>query len=323
MSSTDVENPQVEGPRILCHRFEPPPDRAELGPAWREHLAPIFAVSFRSETDLTIPIARLVATRMADHPGPVRVSYLARAFRPPAPGRPAPAEQRQAGVELLGDGGPGADAEVLARLVPDLDLDLDLDLPDDALTEAPAAPGAFAASIAPPLAPAGEPAPADEPLAFDPEPTAPTPMAPIAPEQAPQAPALDFPDSLSLEDSMRADLEPGPAPASAPVPLEFDLGDLSLDLDADTARPATGTGTGMAAATEPPASSFGADAGLAEDAPDSLELPDDPLATKLALAEEFNAIGDAEGARTLVEEVIAESSGPLKARAQRLLADLG
>lgn len=204
---------------------------------------------------------------------------------------------------------------------PDLDLDLDLDLPDDALTEAPAAPGAFAASIAPPLAPAEEPAPADEPLAFDPEPTAPTPMAPIAPEQAPQAPALDFPDSLSLEDSMRADLEPGPAPASAPVPLEFDLGDLSLDLDADTARPATGTG--MAAATEPPASSFGADAGMAEDAPDSLELPDDPLATKLALAEEFNAIGDAEGARTLVEEVIAESSGPLKARAQRLLADLG
>jgi len=67
--------------------------------------------------DLTIPIARLVATRMADHPGPVRVSYLARAFRPPAPGKPAPAEQRQAGVELLGDGGPGADAEVLALLV--------------------------------------------------------------------------------------------------------------------------------------------------------------------------------------------------------------
>ena len=67
--------------------------------------------------DLTIPIARLVATRMADHPGPVRVSYLARAFRPPAPGKPSAAEQRQAGVELLGDGGPAADAEVLALLV--------------------------------------------------------------------------------------------------------------------------------------------------------------------------------------------------------------
>ncbi|GAO21344.1 FimV N-terminal domain protein [Alicycliphilus sp. B1] len=44
--------------------------------------------------------------------------------------------------------------------------------------------------------------------------------------------------------------------------------------------------------------------------------------TKLALAEEFNTIGDSEGARTLVEEVIAESSGELKARAQRLLATL-
>ncbi|WP_233457460.1 FimV/HubP family polar landmark protein [Melaminivora jejuensis] len=51
-------------------------------------------------------------------------------------------------------------------------------------------------------------------------------------------------------------------------------------------------------------------------------MPDDPLATKLALAEEFNAIGDSEGARSLVEEVIAESSGDLRARAQRLLATL-
>lgn len=67
--------------------------------------------------DLTIPVARLVATRMADHPGPVRVSYLARAFRPPAPGRPRSTEQRQAGVELVGERGPGGDAEALALLV--------------------------------------------------------------------------------------------------------------------------------------------------------------------------------------------------------------
>ena len=45
--------------------------------------------------------------------------------------------------------------------------------------------------------------------------------------------------------------------------------------------------------------------------------------TKLALAEEFNAIGDTDGARTLIEEVVAESSGALKARAQRMLAELG
>ena len=50
--------------------------------------------------------------------------------------------------------------------------------------------------------------------------------------------------------------------------------------------------------------------------------PEDPLATKLALAQEFNAIGDSDGARTLIEEVIAEAHGDLKAKAQRLLAEI-
>ena len=70
--------------------------------------------------DITIPIARLVATRMADHPGPVRVSYVARVFRPPAPGRPRASEQRQAGIELVGEAGPGGDAEAIALLVQSL-----------------------------------------------------------------------------------------------------------------------------------------------------------------------------------------------------------
>ncbi|MCJ2084711.1 helix-turn-helix domain-containing protein [Methylobacterium sp. E-005] len=43
--------------RIACLRFEPPQDPQALGRAWQDHLAPIFAVSFRPETDLTIPIA--------------------------------------------------------------------------------------------------------------------------------------------------------------------------------------------------------------------------------------------------------------------------
>jgi pilus assembly protein FimV len=50
---------------------------------------------------------------------------------------------------------------------------------------------------------------------------------------------------------------------------------------------------------------------------------DDPMSTKLALAREFYAIGDADGARTLVKEIIAESSGSIKARAERFLAELG
>lgn len=67
--------------------------------------------------DITIPVARLVATRMADHPGPVRVSYIARAFRPARPGRPRASEVLQAGIELVGAAHPGADAEVISLLV--------------------------------------------------------------------------------------------------------------------------------------------------------------------------------------------------------------
>ena len=48
----------------------------------------------------------------------------------------------------------------------------------------------------------------------------------------------------------------------------------------------------------------------------------DPLATKLALAQEFNAIGDPDGARSLAEEVLAEASGDLKNKAQRFLAEI-
>jgi FimV-like protein len=78
--------------------------------------------------------------------------------------------------------------------------------------------------------------------------------------------------------------------------MEFDLGDLTLDLGAP-AKPA---------ALPPAAALAAADIGVEAAA-------DDPLATKLALAQEFNAIGDTDGARTLVEEVVAESSGALKA----------
>ena len=50
--------------------------------------------------------------------------------------------------------------------------------------------------------------------------------------------------------------------------------------------------------------------------------PSDPLVRKLELAEEFRQIGDKEGARDLLEEVVAKASGPLKVRAQSLLDGL-
>jgi pilus assembly protein FimV len=65
-----------------------------------------------------------------------------------------------------------------------------------------------------------------------------------------------------------------------------------------------------------PALDFGAVPAPEADAPID---PTDPLARKLELAEEFRQIGDTEGARDLLEEVVAKASGPLKSRAQSLL----
>ncbi|WP_368086472.1 FimV/HubP family polar landmark protein [Variovorax sp. OV329] len=47
-----------------------------------------------------------------------------------------------------------------------------------------------------------------------------------------------------------------------------------------------------------------------------------PHAIKLTLARELHALGDAEGARSLVEEVAAESTGDMRAQAQQLLGQL-
>ena len=50
----------------------------------------------------------------------------------------------------------------------------------------------------------------------------------------------------------------------------------------------------------------------------------DPLARKLELAEEFRQIGDIEGARDLLEEVVAKADeGALRSKAQGMLDTLG
>jgi pilus assembly protein FimV len=46
------------------------------------------------------------------------------------------------------------------------------------------------------------------------------------------------------------------------------------------------------------------------------------MQTKLALADEFKAIGDDDGARALIEEVIAQATGELKLKAQHALSQL-
>jgi len=57
----------------------------------------------------------------------------------------------------------------------------------------------------------------------------------------------------------------------------------------------------------------------------SLDLDDDgdPMLRKLELAEEFRQIGDKDGARDLLREVLAHASGVTKSKAQNMLDDLG
>jgi len=65
--------------------------------------------------DITTPIARLVATKLQDAPLPKRISYIGSAFRDgDAHAGAIQKEFTQAGVELIGQNSPEADAEVIA-----------------------------------------------------------------------------------------------------------------------------------------------------------------------------------------------------------------
>ena len=112
------------------------------------------------------------------------------------------------------------------------------------------------------------------------------------PAESGEQPVLDLP-AFDLNAASNAT---DSAPAPAAEALSFDLDDLNLDLESPS---------DTAAAAPSPA--------LTEE---------NPLETKLSLAEEFRAIGDLEGARSLAEEVLAEATGSLKTKASGFLADL-
>ncbi|QCB44741.1 FimV/HubP family polar landmark protein [Hydrogenophaga sp. PAMC20947] len=100
-------------------------------------------------------------------------------------------------------------------------------------------------------------------------------------------PDFDFDVASELDSTAAAD-------TPSPELMAFDLSNIELDLNGDESL-----------TTEPGALSA-----------------ENPLETKLSLAEEFRAIGDMEGARSLAEEVLAEASGSLKNKASTFLADL-
>lgn len=126
-------------------------------------------------------------------------------------------------------------------------------------------------------------------------------MSPIRPARDDNAMALDF--SISQVPEL-----PPRSAASAAEPTAFDLSDISLDLD-------------MPAETSVPHSQFGHSESSGRDT--GTDLVDDPMSRKLELADEFRQIGDTDGARDLLNEVVASSSGSVKSRAESMLADLG
>jgi pilus assembly protein FimV len=172
---------------------------------------------------------------------------------------------------------------------PELDAGLDLDISAPAPLDFPevsAAPQAVA------------PAPADQGLDFD----LPSLEAAAEPDEFPPVSFEAAPPTEPV--SLSALAEEAAAAAVAPA---FDMGSISLDLD----EPAPSS-----VAEEPlPV----AEVGL----PD-LDVAADPMARKLDLAEEFRQIGDVDGARELLQEVIAATSdASLQAKARLMLDNLG
>src|SRR5437763_5076188 len=70
---------------------------------------------------MTVPIARLVASRYPTAEPPLRFSYFAQVYRGVRPQRGQPRELLQAGVELIGSPAPEGTAEALTLLCRALD----------------------------------------------------------------------------------------------------------------------------------------------------------------------------------------------------------
>lgn len=70
--------------------------------------------------DMTLPLARMVTSRMKDEKGPLRLRYAGPVFREHVSLRGQAREFTQMGVEFVGESGPAADAEVVALMVESL-----------------------------------------------------------------------------------------------------------------------------------------------------------------------------------------------------------
>jgi len=150
------------------------------------------------------------------------------------------------------------------------------------------------------------------------------------------ASGVEAPADLGLDFDFDEPAVPRRAPhagdmrATVPGTQDIDLDSMTIDLD-DITQPAGPRGarsadttldfTGFGASEDGALDDKGDTAPAALEALDAADLSD-PLARKLELADEFRQIGDMEGARDLLEEVVAKATGAMRARAQAMLDSL-
>ncbi|HSZ13773.1 MAG TPA: ATP phosphoribosyltransferase regulatory subunit [Solirubrobacteraceae bacterium] len=110
----EVYTPALEYESVLARA-----DMAEAKPAYRVFDETGAVLVLRS--DMTVPIARVVATRYASSVPPLRFCYFAHCYRGVRPQRGQPRELLQAGIELIGAPAPQGTAEALTVLCHALD----------------------------------------------------------------------------------------------------------------------------------------------------------------------------------------------------------
>jgi ATP phosphoribosyltransferase regulatory subunit len=110
----EVSTPALEYEEVLARA-----DMAEARPAYRVFDESGAVLVLRS--DMTVPIARVVATRYPTVDPPLRFCYVAHCYRGVRPQRGQPRELLQAGIELIGAPAPQGTAEALTVLCDALD----------------------------------------------------------------------------------------------------------------------------------------------------------------------------------------------------------
>ncbi|MBA4213545.1 MAG: fimbrial protein FimV [Polaromonas sp.] len=202
----------------------------------------------------------------------------------------------------------------------DLDLDLDFSI-DDASTDQNVSPASVSAPPDAVLSDMGDLQITDALTSQSAEPSGPPSMSMDFDLDFPSQPAnLQAPSAAA----------PAPVAAAAPEAPTFDLSEEAPDFGLDMDLPVEAPASQAAVASAPAPMTFDLNnLNLDLDAPAEIDMTasdasgqENPLETKLSLAEEFRAIGDFEGARSLAEEVLAEASGSLKTKAGTFLADL-